>query len=60
MPLAHEAGGTPFHPGGKRWTAKTDPEWKELSQWVTAAITLTRAARPDHRAGAWRRSRAAS
>jgi len=37
MPLAHDAGGTPFHPGGKRWTAKTDPEWKELSQWVTAA-----------------------
>ena len=36
MPLAHEGGGTPFHPGGKRWTAKTDPEWKELSQWVTA------------------------
>jgi hypothetical protein len=37
MPLDHEAGGTPFHPGGKRWQAKTDPEWKELSQWVTAA-----------------------
>ena len=37
MPLAHEAGGTSFHPGGKRWTAKTDPEWKELSQWVIAA-----------------------
>ena len=37
MPLAHDAGGTPFHPGGKRWTAMTDPEWKELAQWVTAA-----------------------
>jgi hypothetical protein len=37
MPLAHDAGGTPFHPGGKRWTSQNDPEWKELAQWVAAA-----------------------
>jgi hypothetical protein len=37
MPLAHDAGGTPFHPGGKRWAGTSDPEWKELAQWVTAA-----------------------
>lgn len=37
MPLAHEAGGTEFHPGGKRWTSKSDAEWKELAQWVTSA-----------------------
>ncbi len=36
MPLSHEAGGTEFHPGGKRWTSKNDPEWKELSQWISA------------------------
>jgi hypothetical protein len=34
MPLAHEAGGTEFHPGGKRWTSKSDPEWQKLAQWV--------------------------
>ena len=33
MPLAHEAGGTEFHPGGKRWTDKADPEWQALAQW---------------------------
>ena len=37
MPLAHEAGGTEFHPGGKRWTAKSDPEWERLAQWVKSA-----------------------
>ena len=41
MPLAHEAGGTEFHPGGKRWTSKSDPEWKELAQWITSARALT-------------------
>jgi hypothetical protein len=38
MPLSHEAGGTEFHPGGKRWTSKNDPEWKELSQWISAVV----------------------
>ena len=37
MPLAHEAGGTGFHPGGKRWTSQNDAEWKEIAQWVKAA-----------------------
>jgi hypothetical protein len=37
MPLAHEAGGTEFHPGGKRWTSQSDPEWKELAQWIRNA-----------------------
>ena len=37
MPLAHDAGGTEFHPGGKRWTSKSDAEWKELAQWVASA-----------------------
>jgi hypothetical protein len=34
MPLSHEAGGTEFHPGGKHWTSKDDPEWKTLADWV--------------------------
>jgi hypothetical protein len=34
MPLAHDAGGTEFHPGGKHWESKNDPEWKALADWV--------------------------
>ena len=34
MPLAHEAGGTEFHPGGKHWESKDDAEWKALAAWV--------------------------
>jgi hypothetical protein len=37
MPLAHEAGGTEFHPGGKHWESQSDPEWKALADWVTRA-----------------------
>jgi hypothetical protein len=37
MPLAHEAGGTEFHPGGKHWMSQDDPEWKALADWVKAA-----------------------
>jgi hypothetical protein len=34
MPLVHEAGGTEFHPGGKRWTSQEHPEWKIVAAWV--------------------------
>lgn len=34
MPLATEAGGDPFHPGGKRWKSRDDPEWQMLAAWV--------------------------
>lgn len=37
MPLAHEAGGTSFHPGGKRWMSQSDPEWQDLARWIRAA-----------------------
>jgi hypothetical protein len=37
MPLAHEAGGTEFHPGGKHWESQNDPEWKTLADWVNRA-----------------------
>jgi hypothetical protein len=36
MPLDHDAGGTEFHPGGKRWTSKGDPEWQRIAEWVRA------------------------
>jgi len=34
MPLAAEAGGVSFHPGGKHWTSQDDAEWKVLADWV--------------------------
>ena len=33
-PLAHTAGGDPFHAGGKHWTSRSDPEWRTLAAWV--------------------------
>jgi hypothetical protein len=44
MPLAHEAGGTEFHPGGKHWMTQDDPEWKAMAEWVKNA-----ALSPPHR-----------
>jgi hypothetical protein len=35
MPLAHEAGGTEFHPGGKHFATMDDPEVKTLVAWIT-------------------------
>jgi hypothetical protein len=34
MPLVAEAGGIAFHPGGKHWTSKDDPEWQTIAAWV--------------------------
>jgi len=33
-PLAPEAGGDPFHSGGKHWMSQNDPEWQTLATWV--------------------------
>jgi YVTN family beta-propeller protein len=33
-PLARDAGGDPFHGGGKHWRAQTDPEWQALAAWA--------------------------
>jgi hypothetical protein len=33
-PLAAEAGGTPWHGGGKHWHSQNDPEWRILAAWV--------------------------
>lgn len=37
MPLAEEAGGNSFHPGGKHWESQNDPEWKTLAGWVDSS-----------------------
>lgn len=35
MPLAHEEGGTEFHPGGKRWQSSANPEFKAVADWIS-------------------------
>lgn len=34
MPLAHEAGGTEFHPGGKHFRSMDDREAKTIAAWI--------------------------
>jgi YVTN family beta-propeller protein len=36
-PLAPEAGGDPFHSGGRQFFSKTDPSWLAMSEWVNGA-----------------------
>ena len=38
-PLAEEAGGDPFHSGGKFWKSRDDPEWQTLAEWVNGATS---------------------
>jgi cytochrome c553 len=33
-PLDTEAGGTPWHEGGKHWHSQDNPEWQTLAAWV--------------------------
>ncbi|MGH9720141.1 MAG: hypothetical protein ACRD8O_08010 [Bryobacteraceae bacterium] len=33
-PLAVEAGGDPYHSGGRHWVSQRDPEWQTLAAWV--------------------------
>jgi YVTN family beta-propeller protein len=33
-PLAPEAGGEPFHSGGKQFASQNDPDWLAIAQWV--------------------------
>jgi cytochrome c553 len=47
-PLGRDAGGDPFHGGGKHWATKTDPEWQTLARWVnTGKATATTTASAD-------------
>lgn len=36
-PLAPEAGGDPFHSGGRQFESKDDPDWKTIAEWVRMA-----------------------
>jgi hypothetical protein len=41
-PLAKQAGGDPFHAGGKHWQSQSDPEFQTLVAWVkTGAAQAT-------------------
>jgi YVTN family beta-propeller protein len=33
-PLAPEAGGDPFHSGGRQFPSQTDPDWLTIAEWV--------------------------
>lgn len=34
-PLAPEAGGYPFHSGGRQFSSKDDPDWQTLADWAS-------------------------
>ncbi len=34
LPLAEDAGGNTFHPGGKHWASQTDPDWQTIASWI--------------------------
>jgi hypothetical protein len=36
-PLAPEAGGDPFHSGGRQFIDKNDPNWKIIADWARGA-----------------------
>lgn len=33
-PLAPEAGGDPFHSGGRQFASRDDPDWRVMAEWV--------------------------
>lgn len=33
-PLAPEAGGDPFHSGGRQFASQDDPDWRVIAEWV--------------------------
>ena len=43
-PLAPEAGGDPFHAGGKHWKSQSDPEWQTLAGWAKTGTAQTSSA----------------
>jgi hypothetical protein len=36
-PLALQAGGFPYHSGGRQFESREDPEWKAIAAWVSGA-----------------------
>src|SRR6267154_874920 len=37
-PLAPEAGGDPFHSGGRQFASQNDPDWLVMAEWVRAVV----------------------
>ena len=48
-PLAPEAGGDPFHSGGRQFDSRSDPEWLALVEWVRGKKTSDSAGRANHK-----------
>jgi len=46
-PLAPEAGGDPFHSGGRQFASQNDPDWLVLAEWVRSL------SEPSSAAPAW-------
>jgi len=40
-PLAPEAGGDPFHSGGRQFNSQNDPDWQVIAEWVRGVGTRT-------------------
>jgi YVTN family beta-propeller protein len=40
-PLAPEAGGDPFHSGGRQFASQNDPDWLAMAEWVRGARSKT-------------------
>ena len=40
-PLAPEAGGDPFHSGGRQFESQNDPDWLTLAEWVRGTASQT-------------------
>ena len=36
-PLSGEAGGDIFHSGGRQFVSQSDPDWKAIADWISAA-----------------------
>jgi YVTN family beta-propeller protein len=36
-PLAPEAGGDPFHSGGRQFQSQSDPDWLTIAEWVSGS-----------------------
>jgi YVTN family beta-propeller protein len=47
-PLAPEAGGHPFHSGGRQFESKDDPDWQTLLEWVLGTYTAAAPDAPSH------------
>jgi YVTN family beta-propeller protein len=49
-PLAPEAGGDPFHSGGRQFASQNDPDWLAMAEWVRgrdATVTSEPPSGPD-------------